>query len=241
MAPDCSMRPRQARTFGTTENPFVGGSLREGADTCHRLECSGPACETLGLVISVPPPDVPVITRPPVVEPHAGGLLIATPSVSEDPWRRCVIALLEHGAQGSFGLILNKPLDPGFPAPDWAQGALRRLYGGPVEPDRGLALRIAESPAGAEPGDQPVTVEVLDMSEPALADSSVPWLFFAGQAGWMAGQLAAEIARGDWIVMPDRLGQALVSEPEGMWRLMLRGAGQPMRIWATMPEEPFRN
>ena len=44
-------------------------------------------------------------------EPAPGVLLIAQPMVHGQTFRRTVILLCEHNHEGSFGLILNRPLD----------------------------------------------------------------------------------------------------------------------------------
>jgi putative transcriptional regulator len=42
--------------------------------------------------------------------PAPGVLLIAPPMLNDANFRRSVVLLCEHGPEGSFGLILNRPL-----------------------------------------------------------------------------------------------------------------------------------
>jgi putative transcriptional regulator len=42
--------------------------------------------------------------------PAAGVVLVAPPMMEDPNFRRTVVLLCEHGSEGSFGLILNRPL-----------------------------------------------------------------------------------------------------------------------------------
>ena len=45
----------------------------------------------------------------PTIEPHRGSLLVATPQLEDPNFRRSVVLMLEHGSEGSLGVILNRP------------------------------------------------------------------------------------------------------------------------------------
>ena len=82
-------------------------------------------------------------------------LLLSMPQLADPNFHRSVVLLCEHGAEGAFGLVLNRPtetpasevirLDP----PVAAEGALRLWIGGPVEPQRGWIL-LDEKPAESD-------------------------------------------------------------------------------------------
>ncbi|HAE53793.1 MAG TPA: hypothetical protein DCG25_02390 [Acidimicrobiaceae bacterium] len=73
----------------------------------------------------------------PTIEPYRGSLLVATPQLEDPNFRRTVVLMLEHGPEGSLGVILNRPslaaMD--LALPDWAVGldcATQVFSGGPV-------------------------------------------------------------------------------------------------------------
>jgi len=59
---------------------------------------------------------------------------------------------------------------------------------------------------------------------------------FAGHAAWRPGQLASELARGDWSVLPVDAEALFEHSPGELWRELHRGAGR----WARLPDWPPR-
>jgi len=45
---------------------------------------------------------------------------------------------------------------------------------------------------------------------------------YAGYAGWAPGQLAAEIARGDWLVATGDAAAVFTRDPAGLWDELLK-------------------
>src|SRR5207245_2505583 len=80
--------------------------------------------------------------------------------------------------------------------------------GGPVESQTALclaAVRTGENPAaltGLVGVRGPVALVDLDGDPVPLTSRLRGLRVFAGYSGWDAGQLAAEIGRGDWVVVP---------------------------------------
>ena len=56
---------------------------------------------------------------------------------------------------------------------------------------------------------------------------------FAGYAGWDGGQLAGEIARGDWFVVPALPDDVLAPPRYDLWGGVLRRQGVPLALLAT--------
>src|SRR5215213_2493504 len=84
-----------------------------------------------------------------VISALAHHLLIAMPSLQDYNFERTVIYLCEHHAQGSVGLIINRPMQ--FPLSivfeqlqiepiRIEQNKLPLLFGGPVQPERGFVI-----------------------------------------------------------------------------------------------------
>src|SRR3954471_21064554 len=150
-------------------------------------------------------------------------LLVATPRLTEQPFVRTVILLLEHAEQaGALGLVLNRPEDapvldvvPSVADLATAPGVL--FSGGPVSPSTAIALGLAAP--GAEPeGWTPVVPPIVTVDldhDPALLASSLRALrVFAGYAGWAPGQLEQEIAQGAWYLVDALPDDAFLADPE---------------------------
>jgi putative transcriptional regulator len=162
-----------------------------------------------------------------------------------------VIFMLEDSAEGSLGLVLNRPspLDVTDPLPDWSALVAAPpvvFVGGPVSRSSVIALAAREpayelpSEAWTEVRD---TVGVLDLTADAdligagLAEVRV----FAGYAGWDEGQLAGEIEEGAWFVVDARPGDSFTARPEGLWHDVLRRQPDPLRQFADYPLDPSMN
>src|SRR5205085_280731 len=82
---------------------------------------------------------VPLSTR--------GRLLVASPDLVDPNFRRTVVLVLTHDAEGAVGLVLNRPTDIaiGEALPNWrdATAPPACLYvGGPVQPDAAIGLGL---------------------------------------------------------------------------------------------------
>jgi putative transcriptional regulator len=64
---------------------------------------------------------------------------------------------------------------------------------------------------------------------------------FAGYAGWGPGQLEGEIAAGGWFLVTAEAGDALVSDPDQLWKRVLRRQGGQLAMVAAYPPEPGLN
>jgi len=166
-----------------------------------------------------------------------GKLLIATQQLSGSAFDESVILLLVHSPEGAVGVIVNQPL--GAPLTRWLPDVdeLRERQdeawlGGPVA-QTGLLLLIRstdplEKTLSVTPGVQ--WSRRLETLRVLLADSAAPrFRAYAGYAGWGAGQLERELARGAWIVAPADPASIFPSEPASLWRRLLRRF-QPVRV-----------
>lgn len=166
--------------------------------------------------------------------------------MSDPNFRRTVVLVLHHGEEGTLGVVLNRPsdvpVDEVLPAwsPYVAEPAAM-FIGGPVERDTPLclvALRTGER-AGSVPGTisvrGPVALVVLDSDPELLAPKARGLRVFAGYAGWDAGQLHAEIERGDWVIVPALPSDVLAAPALDLWGHVLRRQGVPTALLATHP------
>ena len=174
-----------------------------------------------------------------------GQLLVAEPVLSDPNFRRAVVLICDHDADGAFGLILNRPtehtlaeaLEQSFPfeADLW--------QGGPVQLD---TLHFLHTHGDAVEG----ATEVVDgvfwggQFESLVAQgdayAEAPARFFAGYAGWSAGQLEDELEAGGWMVLPATARTVLEPNPE-LWRRILRSLGGEYALLANFPDNPRLN
>ena len=64
---------------------------------------------------------------------------------------------------------------------------------------------------------------------------------FAGYAGWGPRQLDVEVARNDWFVVDALPGDMFTSDPESLWRDVLRRQRGEIAMAANFPLDPSSN
>ena len=160
-----------------------------------------------------------------------------------------VILVCEHAAEGTFGLVLNRPmpvlvadLDATMPLlrgrrdPVWA--------GGPVSTSE---LHVVHRVDGEIPGAMTIADGVRFGGDPAVLHSALSAApdaqvrFIVGYAGWGAGQLDAEMAEGSWIVVPATAKRVFDDRPDTLWRRVLRAEGGTVAELADVPPDPSWN
>lgn len=187
-----------------------------------------------------------------VDEVEAGLALVAAPALQDPNFRRTVVLVIDHRAAGTLGVILNRPSD--VPVCDvlplWGPHTTvpQALYlGGPIA--QRAALCVAALPAGLDAEHTEGVTRVRgslalidlggdpDLMAPRLRGLRV----FAGYASWSEGQLAGEIKRGEWIVVPALPDDVLAPPGTDLWGRALRRQGMPLALLATYPAEPVLN
>ena len=179
--------------------------------------------------------------------PAAGTLLIAPPMVRDSNFSRSVVLLCEHRADGSFGLVLNRPLPVDLSdILEGLKGGDQVSMGGPVQRDtlhflhrHGDAVTGSiEVTAGVYWGGDFEAVRLLIESE---LTSKRKLRFFLGYAGWSAGQLEAEIQAGGWFLAQAEVALVFPSDPKGLWRTALRRMGGEYALLVNFPDHPRVN
>jgi putative transcriptional regulator len=167
-----------------------------------------------------------------------GVFLVASPSLNDPNFRQTVVLVLEHGSQGTLGIILNRPTDillsQALPDVAALKGTNHRLFaGGPVQPSAMLLLSRLNEP---QPGMRLVfdsvyvggTPELLEriMAKAAPADR---FRAFAGYAGWAPGQLGLEMRQGAWAVLSPE-SNLFEQDPSILWQESLTRLEAPRVI-----------
>ncbi|SHE62763.1 YqgE/AlgH family protein [Streptoalloteichus hindustanus] len=184
------------------------------------------------------------------VEP--GTLLVAAPGLLDPNFRRTVVYVIDHRGEGTLGVVLNRPSEVSVHdvLPIWGPFASRPravFVGGPVEQKTALclaALRTGQDAAdvsGVIGVRGPVALVDLDSDPEELAPKVRGLRVFAGYSGWGADQLADEIERGDWIVVPALPDDVLTPPGIDLWGRVLRRQGLPLALLATHPIDVTRN
>ena len=170
-----------------------------------------------------------------------GRLLVASPDLVDPNFRRTVVLILTHDAEGAVGLVLNRPTDIaiGEALPRWrdATAPPACLYmGGPVQPDAAIGLGF-----GGSVGDDPVLGAMGAVDLDGAPDAHTSVRVFIGYAGWGPGQLDSELARDDWLVVDARIDDVSTATPEMLWRDVLRRQRGHASLFAHAPDDATLN
>jgi putative transcriptional regulator len=184
----------------------------------------------------------------------SGRLLVATPLLTEEPFSRTVVQLLQHDADdGALGVVLNRPSHTPLSEvlPGWALLApepVSVFVGGPVQPSAAICLGRLTVTAPRPEEEEPSYVVVpgapwlgtIDLDVEA-ADPVEEVRVFAGYAGWSPGQLEDEVEEGAWWVCDALPGDCFSPDPVHLWRDVLRRQGMPLALVASYPPDPTLN
>ena len=187
------------------------------------------------------------------VEPHAGTLLLAHPTLKDPNFSKTVILLSAHSeGEGSVGIIVNRPsdqtlreVDPNFREKLDSEDERELLedipifWGGPVAREHLILVAwkwcLDESSFKLYFGMQAERAGQIIEEDPEFR-----LLGFMGHAGWMEGQLSSEIAADSWILssaLPYLHSDAVQID----W-LSLVGSERPdLRLLALAPDDPSLN
>ena len=148
----------------------------------------------------------------------AGSFLVARRILRESSFRQTVILLMQHGEEGAFGLVINRPaIVEQLPFPVYA--------GGPCESEGLLLLHChpewsnlnskpgAEVAPGIFLGDATCLQHVYDPAPGQI----LRFRLFKGYAGWAAGQLEGEIASGAWSIVSATAEIMFDIPPDEVW------------------------
>ncbi|HKP95955.1 MAG TPA: YqgE/AlgH family protein [Fibrobacteria bacterium] len=188
---------------------------------------------------SDPGPDAEFDPRQHIARLKPGVLLLAR-DMSDPNFNATAVLICQHGAEGSYGLVLNRPahmpLSEVFDKPPaWAgdAGRKQRIYiGGPVQPEELQILQVTTEPV---PGSFLVAPEVYlggywgDLKDILSLDPKTIRLFL-GYSGWGAEQLAKEVQAQAWEAWDVDVKKLLLG-PEEAW---LGGIGQIKSFLSTL-------
>jgi len=161
--------------------------------------------------------------------PAPGHLLVAAPELESQMFAESVLLIVHHDDDGSLGIFVNRPtnLEPAGVFPDIAaleayEGAL--FLGGPIGPRQ--LLLLLRAPGGFGEDARAVFGDVYLSADPdvltALPAAGAQARVYAGHAAWGPGQLAAEIAAGDWQIVRASADLVFARDPLELWARISR-------------------
>ena len=152
----------------------------------------------------------------------AGQILIAPPQLTDPHFHQTVVLMIQHDAQGAFGLILNRPAQQTVAdlwamvreGPCLASGYVHQ--GGPVQ---GPLTLLHRDPVL---GDEAVLPGVFHTAtatsiEQLIATGADPLRCYVGYAGWGAAQLEAELQTASWLTLQAEAEHIFHDGPEDLW------------------------
>ena len=172
----------------------------------------------------------------------AGTLLLAHPSMRDPNFRRSVVLMSAHNAEGAMGVVLNRPLHKrlGELSGEFALGPLASVplfTGGPVQTEQLVlaAWQIRDDGFRLHFGIEPDKALQLQEEEGTHVRG------FLGYSGWSAGQLENEMKMNTWIVADVPEDLLSHTQDETLWRTVLGREGMEWRLLANEPESPELN
>lgn len=182
----------------------------------------------------------------PRVEPLTKGwLLIARRGLPDPNFAESVVLLVDVGASGAVGFVLNRPSPMGvnelFPSVDALHGRRDPVFlGGPVARRRvALLVRSEEPPPNAHPVVDDVYLSLdLSVLTSVAAEPHTAFRVYVGYAGWGPGQLDREIAQGVWRVAQADADLVFDRPPAELWPTLIRESeGTVTRLRGTDQRE----
>jgi putative transcriptional regulator len=147
-----------------------------------------------------------------------GTFLVARAALRDTFFGRTVILMLQHSAEGAFGLVLNRPAKAEqLPFPVYVGGpcqlqGLLMLHGHADWLGDG-ADHSGQLCPGVYLGDAASFDRLADMP----ADASWKFRVFTGYSGWGPQQLENEMAQGAWIVIPATAEHLFETPADDLW------------------------
>jgi putative transcriptional regulator len=177
-----------------------------------------------------------------------GRLLVATPPLGDPNFDRTVVYVLDHHAGGAVGVVLNQPTDEadidGLESwTDQLSPPATLFVGGPVEHDALIGVAIGEGRIDAAWGELTNHIGTIDLElDPDQVAERITCLrIFRGYAGWSPGQLDAEIDLGAWMVFDAQAADVFTSDPDQLWRTVIRRQGGRLAWIANAPDDLSAN
>lgn len=187
--------------------------------------------------------------RKAIMKPAQGKLLISNPFLSDFFFNRATVLLVDHSEDGSFGLIVNKPLE--FTIKDFTtlfDSIQSNVFlGGPVKTDGLFYLHtLGETLSNSQlimdglwyGGNTEMLNDMIKIHGQDLSDHV---RFFLGYAGWIPGQLDEEVEHKSWVIANTDVSEIMGSLSVNFWQSKVHSMGKAFDPWLKIPNDPNLN
>lgn len=182
------------------------------------------------------------------IRPAKGRLLVSEPFLPDPYFRRTVVLLCEHNEEGSFGFVLNRPMEMSVNDLMESMPAIRSTVniGGPVQSGNLFYLHTlgphlqgsVEVVDGVYMGGDHERLVAILSADASLARHV---RFYVGYSGWAEGQLERELNDRSWLVAHAERKRIMAVDTRSLWADTLRGMGPEYAPLANFPEDPGLN
>ncbi len=185
------------------------------------------------------------VPQSPIPQLEKGTFLIASPEIETGMFFRGVILLCEHNSSGSFGILINRPLDLELPEEiinlsTVANPNVGIRAGGPVQTNQMMLLHTNEENAQHTLNICPGVYLGGDLQflQDMLANEAGPAIHLCfGYAGWSTGQLEREFLDGSWYIHPADKHYIFQTPHDKLWRTLLRDMGGKYATLSMIPDD----
>lgn len=182
-----------------------------------------------------------------IFSPEKGRVLISEPFLGDPFFKRAVVLLCENNEQGSFGLILNKPISikPHDIIQDFPFFDQSLFNGGPVDTKNLFFIHSLEGFKDSIPlGNELYLGGDFDELKRLILNGTLTssnLRLFVGYSGWGEGQLAGELEENAWMVGETDSSLIFDYESESLWQNHLKKLGPNYDHLINCPEDPSMN
>lgn len=174
-----------------------------------------------------------------------GQFLVASPHLADPNFYKSVVLMIKHDDEGAFGLILNRPMENTI-HDIWKMVAEEEIdcqkpifMGGPVTGPL-VALHRVKSAAEAEVLPGIYFAAHKDKLQKLISQTSKPFRFFTGYAGWAGGQLEGELEAGGWLTVKAKK-DLIFHDGDDLWEHVVRAIGEGILSKAIRPKHVPEN
>ncbi len=178
-----------------------------------------------------------------------GHFLVASPHLSDTNFFRSVVLMIQHDAEGAFGVVMNRPTNTTIAdIPELAPEAICDMdtpvhLGGPV-PGPLIAVHSDISAAELEIATGIYFATGKDAIVQVVSEWVGPFRLFQGYSGWGPGQLDGELEAGGWLTIQATHDDAF-SDYDGLWNRVAQHIGldiiSPTLPHTQIPDDPSMN
>ncbi|MBL0320336.1 MAG: YqgE/AlgH family protein [Alphaproteobacteria bacterium] len=168
----------------------------------------------------------------------AGLMLVSTPLIETGIFTKAVIYICAHDEQGAIGVVVNRVISNiqwskvleqlSISYDSIPEGTIPIHFGGPIDADKGYILHSAEfkhNEMFSIHNNIAITPNVDLLHEIVQKKGPKDSIFVLGHAGWLPGQLEAEIEKNMWVPITADYDLIFVTDNSYKWNKAVKSLG----------------